>query len=998
LTPSSMASDSKAKLSVKVHSCVLGAAIPCCLTLQCAFKNSAGTAEQTDLFRTDTQTPQDVTVSFKKAAFEFVVPANVKAAHCRILFDLLKLPADAKAGSNPKGVSVGDGACRLSQVAEELVKGGEISQRVQLGEAFVIVKLQYRPLSASSLDLKSFVPPPQHPEVLSEDFLQSKIPAGTGVHVAQRKEQPLHADAAANARPPAESQVQLLPNAVFRSLTIGVARVFNLSKPASIVCKAKYCGGVDMSAMTREARQAAVATNLAVQGFSRSKADRAVLSFTTASALVAARQLSTAALAAGTSLVANMLLAEAQGDGEECRAVMVVQQALDTDAIRDSQQKDPDGAYVRLDIGSGFPWDSVDHEGGTVCCVRCVAGVAAAPAQGDEFTELEPMEVEADDEGAGWGASAFADASAEERLEASSAVQYCLVAPSQSGRCDVWLPADVLAASDASLVVTFFHCIPGDPVDDEAGPHGDVDPMCVPMFVGSSSMSLKPVASALASKGSVVTTLSGIISNAASAAAANVTVSVVGWAAAPLKAETDARASREAELLAHANRYAQDSGALVSEEQAALARRNKTLNPNPLGPSKSKPPTPTQPLTESPGKRPETVAAPRRFGRPNQTPYAPESMKEGFVPALPPGDETRLESMVREAEKKLEVRFHMERTQMMEQLSFFKRECEGKNASCERLQQQLEEAHLIIKKCGLEIVELRQHQQRLLADKAELVARVEADSKAALDVPSDSAIVSLDRAELEQRFKMLSEAYKREKSASAELVARMKTLHKESLKNKDAATKLAQLEDAHMSQAKTMQQLQEQNGKLAQYVQATRDQEKVIERLEDVMEKTLAEARQGRDIKAERDMLHTEILRRARAAPAVFGFCLFVVTFCPRFKAENDRLRNAVDLDVAEQLEQVQRERELERRQLQEEIEALRRGGTEKMSSADLQKYADIQEELERMRSKSEAAEKELAEIRGRSSDKPIVPVKAGGMDDGERERMRLLMRAEKVK
>jgi hypothetical protein len=122
------------------------------------------------------------------------------------------------------------------------------------------------------------------------------------------------------------------------------------------------------------------------------------------------------------------------------------------------------------------------------------------------------------------------------------------------------------------------------------------------------------------------------------------------------------------------------------------------------------------------------------------------------------------------------------------------------------------------------------------------------------------------------------------------------------------------------------------------------------------------------------------------------------VTACCRFKAENDRLRNAVDLDVAEQLEQVQRERELERRQLQEEIDALRKGGTEKMSSAELQKYSDIQEELERMRSKSEAAEKELAEIRGRSSDKPIVPAKAGGMDEGERERMRLLMRAEKVR
>ena len=108
-------------------------------------------------------------------------------------------------------------------------------------------------------------------------------------------------------------------------------------------------------------------------------------------------------------------------------------------------------------------------------------------------------------------------------------------------------------------------------------------------------------------------------------------------------------------------------------------------------------------------------------------------------------------------------------------------------------------------------------------------------------------------------------------------------------------------------------------------------------------------------------------------------------------------MRNAVDLDVAEQLEQVQREREVERRQLQEEIEALRKGGTEKMSSAELQKYSDIQEELERMRSKSEAAEKELAEIRARNSDKPLVPAKAGGADDGERERMRLLMRAEKV-
>jgi hypothetical protein len=67
------------------------------------------------------------------------------------------------------------------------------------------------------------------------------------------------------------------------------------------------------------------------------------------------------------------------------------------------------------------------------------------------------------------------------------------------------------------------------------------------------------------------------------------------------------------------------------------------------------------------------------------------------------------------------------------------------------------------------------------------------------------------------------------------------------------------------------------------------------------------------------------------------------------------------------------------------------------LSSADLQKYTDIEEELERMRAKSEAAEKELAEIRGRSNDKATVPAKAGGADDGERERMRLLMRAEKV-
>jgi hypothetical protein len=138
-----MATESKAKISLKIHSCVLGAAAPCCLTVQCAYKNSAGTAVLSDSFRTDIQNPQDTTVTFKKGAFEFVVPANVKSAHCRILFDLLKVPADAKPGSAPKGVSLGDGACRLSQLADELQKGGEMSQRVQLGEAFVIVKLQY---------------------------------------------------------------------------------------------------------------------------------------------------------------------------------------------------------------------------------------------------------------------------------------------------------------------------------------------------------------------------------------------------------------------------------------------------------------------------------------------------------------------------------------------------------------------------------------------------------------------------------------------------------------------------------------------------------------------------------------------------------------------------------------------------------------------------------------------------------------------------------------
>ena len=72
------------------------------------------------------------------------------------------------------------------------------------------------------------------------------------------------------------------------------------------------------------------------------------------------------------------------------------------------------------------------------------------------------------------------------------------------------------------------------------------------------------------------------------------------------------------------------------------------------------------------------------------------------------------------------------------------------------------------------------------------------------------------------------------------------------------------MQEAHAAQNVKIQELQEKKKKLSKYVDTVQQQEQVIEKLEEMMEKALGEAREAKNLRAERDSLQAD-LKQARA-------------------------------------------------------------------------------------------------------------------------------------
>merc|ERR1712039_778239 len=177
------------------------------------------------------------------------------------------------------------------------------------------------------------------------------------------------------------------------------------------------------------------------------------------------------------------------------------------------------------------------------------------------------------------------------------------------------------------------------------------------------------------------------------------------------------------------------------------------------------------------------------------------------------------------------------------------------------------------KRAGEEIVNLRRQIQMLKNENAQLRSQVEDEEKLAEEVqkrPPPEGLESLSSAELASKLQRALDKYRNERAKGVELTRRVEETLKEVARGRGLARALEELEKAHLEQNKEIQRLQEENRKIETYRETTKTQEKVIAKLEKILENSLQEVQKAQRVQVDVERLKTENLRlRERCAHLV---------------------------------------------------------------------------------------------------------------------------------
>jgi chromosome segregation ATPase len=169
-----------------------------------------------------------------------------------------------------------------------------------------------------------------------------------------------------------------------------------------------------------------------------------------------------------------------------------------------------------------------------------------------------------------------------------------------------------------------------------------------------------------------------------------------------------------------------------------------------------------------------------------------------------------------------------------------------------------------LKRSGEEIVELRRQIQLLQNENGKLREQIESDDRLAEDVrnrPPPAEFENLGSAELALRLQTALQKYRDEKGKSKELQRRLDEAMKEVARGQGLERTLDDLERTHMQQNTELQRLQEENRKIEIYRQTVKSQEKVISKLEKVLEGSLDEVQKAQRTQVDMERLKTENVR-----------------------------------------------------------------------------------------------------------------------------------------
>ena len=169
-----------------------------------------------------------------------------------------------------------------------------------------------------------------------------------------------------------------------------------------------------------------------------------------------------------------------------------------------------------------------------------------------------------------------------------------------------------------------------------------------------------------------------------------------------------------------------------------------------------------------------------------------------------------------------------------------------------------------LKRAGEEIVALRRQVQVLKNDNKSLRSQIEDEEKLAEAVqhrPPPEGLEHMSAAELAGKLQRTVEKYREEKAKGAELGRRLEDMVKEVNRVNGLERSLDELQQVHLEQNRELQRLQEEGKKLETYRQTAKTQEKVIGKLEKILENSLQEVQKAQKVQVDIERLKTENLK-----------------------------------------------------------------------------------------------------------------------------------------
>ncbi|CAE7268124.1 CCDC33 [Symbiodinium natans] len=169
-----------------------------------------------------------------------------------------------------------------------------------------------------------------------------------------------------------------------------------------------------------------------------------------------------------------------------------------------------------------------------------------------------------------------------------------------------------------------------------------------------------------------------------------------------------------------------------------------------------------------------------------------------------------------------------------------------------------------LKRAGEEIVTLRRQVQLLKNENRSLRAQVEDEEKLVQEVqqrPPPEGLEKLSAAELAGKLQRTLEKYREEKAKASELTRRMEDALKEVSRARGLERSLEELQQVHLEQNRELQRLQDEGRKLDTYRQTAKTQEKVISKLEKILESSLQEVQKAQKVQVDIERLKTENLK-----------------------------------------------------------------------------------------------------------------------------------------